>query len=132
MLSLSPPLLQDDLYIHQMQHGAGNPLMHIMGDFASQVFSSALQNNPLPFEEIQQYVVMMGEDGLSTPQRAAPSGEGAGGTEGGSRDGQLGGGVPGSHDVEATSSQPPVTSEGMVEPSEAATVEVRGIRTYIQ
>lgn len=96
-----------------MQQGGGNPLLHLMGDFASQVFASSLQNNPLPPEEVEPYVVRVSrEDAAPTPQTAS-SGEGAGKAGGGSTDEQSG-------------KEGAVSSGGVIEPSVAAEVRACG------
>ena len=100
--------LQDDLYISQVQQGGGNILLHIMGDFASQVFASSLQNNPLPLEEVEHYVVRVGQEEAATPPQTTPAGDGEGQSRGGSADEQSGGvGVS----SEAASGPPPVATE---------------------
>ena len=61
-----------------------------MGDFASQVFASSLQNNPLPLEEVEHYVVRVGQEEAATAPQTAPAGDGEGQSHGGSTDKQSG------------------------------------------
>ena len=103
-----PPLLQDDLYINQMQQGAGNPLLHLMGDFASQVFASSLQSNPLPLEEVQQYIVRVGQPEAAAASQTASTGEGEVKAEGDSTNEQLGCGGGGVGVSSGAECEPPV------------------------